>query len=118
MYNGSGSLSLANCTFSGNLARWGGAVRSGCGRINNCTFLANSAESGGGIYAGGCFTNGGELRIANCTFSGNTSIYGGAIRCGEYSGPSVVNCILWGDNATHGPEIAMTCFDWGSSLSN
>lgn len=109
----SGSPTLTKCTFNGNSAGKGGAIyNSGSATLTNCTFNGNSAGRGGGMYNGW-----GPSTLANCTFSANTATYGGAIFCAEHSHPFVVNCILWGNNASDGPEIAMVGIDWGSWLS-
>ncbi|HUS73026.1 MAG TPA: right-handed parallel beta-helix repeat-containing protein [Sedimentisphaerales bacterium] len=87
--------------------------------ITNCIITENLAITGGGIDCSfgmmGIGFN--DIIVTNCTFSTNTAEYGGAIYIGEGSNPSMVNCILWGDSASYGPEIAMTCLDWGSQLS-
>ena len=68
IYCRSSSITLTNCTFSGNLGREGGGIR----------------------------TSGSHLTLTNCTFSGNLAKYGGGIN--KYSGSlTLTNCILWND---------------------
>jgi hypothetical protein len=76
---GDSSPTMINCIFSGNMAKYGGAMYNEHdvnSIINNCTFTNNSAlDEGGAMY--------------NMT----------------QSKPVVTNCILWGNNATQGEEI-------------
>jgi predicted outer membrane repeat protein len=115
-----GTMIITNCVVTENTALYGGGIGCFCGNliINNCLITGNIAHGGGGIAATG--DNSGHTcpEIINCTFSGNiATMAGGAIYCGELSSPSVVNSILWGDNAIYGSEIAMSNVDWGSALS-
>ena len=80
--NGGGALfnedtvTLNNCTLSGNTAGRGGAISNkGTLTLNSCTLSGNtSRNSGGAIY------NSGTLTLNSCTLSGNTSdAFGGGI---------------------------------------
>jgi predicted outer membrane repeat protein len=96
IYN-DGTLEVANVTFSGNSAKYGGAIYTTAfakTTVTNSTFSGNSAETGGGIYndifpdetttvtnstfsnnsaaTGGGIYNGGQLELTNSTFSGNS----------------------------------------------
>jgi hypothetical protein len=79
-----GSLTLENCTLSGNRAFYllggygGGIANYGSLTLENCTFAGNHAGDmmlgeGGGIW------NRGSLTVRNCTFSGNSAALGGGI---------------------------------------
>ncbi len=74
--------------------------------ITNCVVSGNSSRNGGGIY---CSYHS-SATIGNCKISGNGSTCesssGGGIRC-EFSNATLVNCILWDDVASKGPEIAL-----------
>jgi len=91
MWNREGDITLSNCIFSGNsAAKWGGAIQNerSCPTISNCTFTGNRAvERGGGI----------------CNRLGSD----GTLR----------NCILWGNTAPEGPEIALQETSSGSEPS-
>jgi hypothetical protein len=89
----SGSLTLANCTVTGNFANsGGGAFNSGFLTLASCTVSGNSAvRNGGGVlnsgtlvvthsnlsdnssFAGCGLFNAATATLANCTVSGNTS---------------------------------------------
>ncbi|MHC4478718.1 MAG: right-handed parallel beta-helix repeat-containing protein [Planctomycetota bacterium] len=98
---------LTNCTFCGNQAGdEGGAMydkHSSNPTLTNCLFIVNSAYVGGGIS-----NNNSSSEAINCTFSGNrATAYGGGIDNVRWCRPKVHNCILWGDSATDGNEIAL-----------
>jgi predicted outer membrane repeat protein len=78
------TLSVSNCTLSDNTAYSGGAIESlgmnsGSLTVTNCSFSGNTTDNphggnGGAIYAGGTLT------VSNCIFSDNFSnLAGGAI---------------------------------------
>ena len=72
--NNAGTLTVTNCTFSGNLANsqggvGGGIFNTGTATVTNSTFSGNAAEFGGGIYTDSSLA----LTVTNSTFSDNTS---------------------------------------------
>ena len=101
--NQGGTVTLNNCTISGNSAFNGGAMDNieGSATLNNCTVSGNSATNdGGGLYnsfstdtltnctvsgnsaeigGGGLFDNNGAVMLTNCTVSGNTTNCGGGL---------------------------------------
>jgi hypothetical protein len=78
MSHSTGNLALTNVLFGGNLAGWGG------GMINDHN----------------------SVTLTHVTFGGNqASNIGGGID-NYVSNPTLVNCILWGNNAPTGPQIA------------
>ncbi|MBW8038646.1 MAG: right-handed parallel beta-helix repeat-containing protein [Planctomycetes bacterium] len=115
MYN-TGDSTLTNCTFTGNSADWeaGGMFNDGSSpTLTNCTFIGNSAgENGGAIYNFGPF---GTPTLTNCTFSNNSADNGGGIYCIHESNMTVTNCIMWGNMATQGNEIALNNF-WDEGI--
>ena len=108
IYNG-GTLTLTNCTLSGNSAydiyapgsSGGGIANDGTLTLNQCTLSGNSATGGGG----GGIANGGTLTLNQCTLSGNSATGGGG---GIANGGTLTltNCILSGNSATDGGGIA------------
>jgi hypothetical protein len=102
IYNG-GTLTLTNCTLSGNSATnvsgGGGIFNYGLLTLNQCTLSGNSAPQGGG----GAIFN--ILHVAltlnQCTLSGNSAESGGGIY--NYAGTLALNqCTLSGNSATSG----------------
>jgi hypothetical protein len=92
MYNNSGSPTVANCIFSGNMAiGYGGGMINLWGSsptITNCTFSGNAANrDGGGMFN---FDNSSPT-VTNCTFSENyVNFYGGGM-CNSSSSPTITN---------------------------
>jgi hypothetical protein len=108
IYN-SGTLTVNNCTLTGNIAfdSGGGIYNTGALTANNCTLSTNVTHGdGGGIFnsfnsginsgsvtlnnctlffngatigGGGGICNGGSVTLNNCTLSGNLAEYGGGI---------------------------------------
>jgi predicted outer membrane repeat protein len=77
-----GSLTMANCNFTGNSAAWGGAVYNGDNAysvtVRGSNFFDNSAVDPNGNRGGGVY-NEGALTIQECMFTGNHSGFGGAV---------------------------------------
>ena len=103
---------IANCTFSGNVAEGaGGAVHhagSTGGEVTatyvNCTFVDNVAEEGGAVYMDG---EGGSAtpEFYGCTFENNTARNGGAVYNRAVEGiasPSFSGCTFRGNATTTG----------------
>ena len=98
------SATIAGCRIAGNSAGTGGGVclATGSAQLANCIIAGNSAESGGAVD---CTDT---PRLTNLTITGNTAtLAGGGIRTSFNSQVSVSGCILWGDTAPAGPEIAL-----------
>jgi len=112
------SPAIRNCIITRNVAQvWeGGGIRyHACtgAILDNCLITENSARFGGGI--GSSRDNSPRLRdviVTNCVFSGNSAQYGGAVYVRDGSQPFMLNCILWGDAAMYGPEIALGGLAW------
>ncbi|MHC4456605.1 MAG: LamG-like jellyroll fold domain-containing protein, partial [Planctomycetota bacterium] len=129
MYNQSGTLVVANCTFTSNWADDGGGAM--CNYdvniiLTNCSFTQNSAFwIGGGVYnydtdlaltgcefsnneaedGGGIYNESSTLTATNCTFSGNSADNGAGVY-NDDSSSELTNCIL-GGNAANGRGGAM-----------
>jgi PKD repeat protein len=90
-----GTMTLNNCTLSGNYADWygGGIYSSGTLTLNQCTLSGNSAYDGGGIYSSG------TLKLNQCTLSGNTGEYSGGID--NLNNLALNQCTLSGNSAEY-----------------
>jgi predicted outer membrane repeat protein len=79
-----GTLTISNCTLSGNSAPQGGAIHNDATlTVSNSTLSGNSANVGpAGAGYGGAIQSFVTLTVSGCTFSGNTANQdGGAIVC-------------------------------------
>ena len=97
------NVTIANLTFANGTTSDGGAIYNlGTLTVNNCTFTGNTGTSTDYNYGGGgaIYNNGGTSTVNNCIFTGNTVIwYGGAIY--NNGGTSTVNnCTFTGNAAT------------------
>jgi Ca2+-binding RTX toxin-like protein len=95
----SGSLTLTNCTLSGNSAVFGGGlINSATALLSDCLLSGNSAIAGGGLY------NLGSAILANCTLSDNSafeldiSFGGGAVE--NLGTVTLTDCTLSGNSAS------------------
>lgn len=101
---------IANCVISGNN---GGIL---CVRSNvliiNCTITNNIANNGGGVAL-----QSGRLILRNCTITGNIATNeGGGVHC-DRSTATITNCIIVGNQALRGSEIALVGRQIPSTLS-
>jgi hypothetical protein len=133
IYNDHATLTLNNCTISGNMAvpgTGGGIYNDAEGgsatlTITNCTISGNSAWPGGGIYNyrgtvtiinstlsgnsdngynyGGAIANNGTLTITSSTFSGNSASAGGGIY--TTATLAITNSTFSGNSASSGGAI-------------
>ena len=93
-----GTLTLSQCTISGNSAFTGGGIdNSGTLTATGCTI---SGDVAGGNIGGGGIYNSGTLTATGCTLSGDsaTSGLGGGIDA-PYGRTTLTNCTLAGDFA-------------------
>jgi hypothetical protein len=112
IYN-SGTLTVANSTFSGNsviFERGGAIANGGMLIVINSTFSENKAISGGGGI-----TNGATLMVTNSTFSRNTAGFGAAAISNSDS-VSVKNTIIAGNG--HPANCSGTIADLGYNISD
>jgi len=89
IYNDHATLTLSNCTVSGNSAGSGGGIFNNGGSralfgsaaltVNNCTVSGNSAGAGGGVYNDAGQAGVASLTVNNSTLSGNSASTGGGI---------------------------------------
>jgi hypothetical protein len=110
----SGRLTVINSTFSGNtaLAIGGGVGNLGTLTVTNSTFTRNSAGGGGGIEN----DLSGTLTLTNSTLSGNSALVGGGIEIASGT-VTVANTILAGNTASvTGPDVFGTVSSRGYNL--
>ncbi len=107
-----GNPEIVGCTIMGNSAQDGGGV--GCylasPRLTNCIIIDNQASDtgggGGGLEAEFC----NNIDLTNCTLVGNAVAgSGGAVRC-QGSKVAIKNCIVVGNDAAKGSQIALEWF--------
>ena len=118
---------IRNCIFSGNSAETnGGGMNNSESHIvqTNCIYSGNSAVSGGGLFS----KDNTRSTLTNCTFVENIASYGGGIYYENTSSPPIPppihppqlynniinNCILWGNEATEGPQIFLAPYSFTS----
>jgi subtilisin family serine protease len=114
IYTGPGTLTISNCTLSGNSAQLdGGGIFANHSilTVSACSFGGNLATAnGGGIFINAVFGTS-TLIVSNCAFSGNTASNdsGGAVyNNGQSSGngtAQIVNSTLSGNSAGYGAGI-------------
>jgi hypothetical protein len=110
IYNDHATLTVNNCTISGNSAFNGGGIDNdstggfGSVIVNDSTFIGNSATFGGGMDND---TDGGALVVNNSTLSANGATVGGGI----YSNNGVVGIL----NSTLSGNAGVGIYNAGSS---
>ena len=109
------SPALTNVNFSANSAGGaGGGIWNDRGSqtaLTNVTFFANEAGVGGGMY-----NSRSSPSLTNVTFSANSANEGGAIYNSLSGCLTLLNSILWGDNAVNGLEIVNDEHDCTSTI--
>ncbi len=93
-----GALTLVNCVFNGNACVGsGGAMFSAASTATmvNCLFTGNTASSMGGAIFNWPDS---DLHYTNCTFTENSARTGGAIYVYSSTNVTLTNCILWGNS--------------------
>ena len=101
-----GSAAVSACVFSGNTATLdGGAVSNtgGAPTFTNCRFTTNTAAHGSAVY-----NSNSVALLTNCTISGNNAGAGGSAINNALAGPTLKNCILWGDAVAEITGVAAT----------
>lgn len=116
IYN-DGTLTISNCTLSGNSAADGGAgiynSSSGNVTLNSCILSSNGAANDGGAVS-----NSGTLTMSNSVLAGNKAIdNGGGIV--SFAGPVTISDSTFSDNSASDAFGSALCVFGGSlSLSN
>jgi parallel beta-helix repeat protein/predicted outer membrane repeat protein len=94
------------CKIVGNIAKFGGggglySTGASLARFVNCIITGNQAHGyGGGVYDHHVW----GTTLENCTLSGNTAYWTGGMFSYQ-GGPSLINCVLWGNNAVTGTSM-------------
>ena len=105
--NNHGTLTVYQCTISGNSAGYGGGIWNvGTLTVNQCTLSGNVTHliSGGGDSGGGIH-NSGSGTVNQCTLSGNYTHYDGGGICNQAGTMTVNQCTLSGNSAYAGGGI-------------
>ena len=100
------SPQIIGCVISGNTsANDGGGIEHWRGKstIINCIISDNQAN---GIGGGADYFDSNDITLTNCTFVKNSADSGGGLYSWG-SNVSVKNSILWANEATQGPQIAL-----------
>ena len=115
------TLTITNCTISGNVAGLGGGIfNNGMLTITSTTISGNFSSNGGAVYNSG----GGTLTITNSTVSGNSAGSGGGIF--NIAAFAITNSTFSGNSAqlgggifsTETVEIGNTILNAGKSGAN
>jgi len=114
-----GTLNVTNSVFTGNVARFGGAIlnfNSGTLTVANSTFAGNAASADGVEEAanGGGIDNFGMLTVANSTFAHNGANLGGGIS--NFGTLTVTNSTFTGNGASD--NVAAGGGEGGGIFSN
>ncbi|UCC23249.1 MAG: right-handed parallel beta-helix repeat-containing protein, partial [Planctomycetota bacterium] len=115
MYNYLSSPTVTNCTFSGNLAQWGGGMyNDGSGStptVSNCIFSGNEATTQDGGGMGNTYAN---PTVTNCVFTGNSAYDTGGAMANGYNSPTVTNC-TFNQNVANGANGGGGMRNWSSN---
>ena len=123
--SGESALTAVNCFFTDNNVvseyGYGGAIHASSYDPNvnradfaNCMFAHNQ----GGQWGGAMYLYKSDVTLTNCTVAGNSATdNGGAIYAYNHCTVGITNCIMWGDSAPDGPEIALQIAPVGAVAS-
>ena len=109
-----GNLTMVDCAITNNSAVYIGGImeRGGHATLMNCIIAGNTANGsgqwgfGGGLGCSGSSTT--TSVLTNCTIVGNSgTTYGGGVSCYESASTTLNNCVLWGNTAPNGAQIAI-----------
>ena len=125
IYNDQATLTLSNCTITGNSANYGGGIYGYFSMLtlNNCTIAGNSATYGGGISNyGGSVWGHASLSVRSSTISHNSAYVGGGIYNDANSSGSATltinNSTISGNSASFiGGGIYNDSFEGNASLT-
>lgn len=91
-------VTISNCRFSNNEAKYGGAlhIRNSTITVNNSHFSNNYCQFSGGAVR--CHS-GGESVFNNCRFTDNSSNSGSPVLYCYQADPLLINCVITGNSA-------------------
>ena len=140
-----GTVTLTDCTISGNSGFFGGGVfNSSTATLTDCTVSGNSAGTGGGVanlgvpneyraratltgcrisgnsssnYGGGVYNYYSVGTLTGCTISGNSAYAGGGLQESGYSLATLTDCTISGNSATYGGGVEVDEFTSESILA-
>lgn len=100
-------VSIENCIlWENSAATEGAAIWVGDANLSmeNCIVSENFAPAGAGVLC----SEGTRVDVKNCTIAHNRAIQiGGGIACDSNCAATITNCILWGNLADDGPQVAL-----------
>ena len=102
MYNVNNSPMLSNVTFSGNSAAFGGGMynTSSTPTLTNVVFSGNSAFTSGSGYGGGMYNYQSSSPLTNVAFNGNSAYGGGGMSNQGNSNSALTNVTFSGNSAS------------------
>lgn len=103
--DGTSTVTIRRGTFWGNAAPRGGAISNIAStlHIEDSIFSGNHDGDTDNAYGGALYsTASDDVNVINCTLASNISDWGGGIYLADGSA-TLTNCILWENEATHGP---------------
>ena len=107
--NSGSDATIINCTFTDNLASFGGGIwnySAPAATIVNCIFSRNEAGHPSDGAGGGLQNWTSNPTVINCTFSENSAVtIAGGLGEGGGSRTTVSNCIFWANSAKSAPQI-------------
>ncbi len=107
LYVSNGTASISKCVFVNNRAEQGAACLAWMSTVvvRNCLFAGNrSSMNGGALYIQAAPV---AAEIANCTFVDNRAGNSGGAMVLNQASASIRNSIMWGNNASFYPQIAV-----------
>jgi hypothetical protein len=110
-----GTVTLTDCTLSGNTAftSGGGVSNIGTATLTGCTLSGNNVHAVGG--GGGGMSNGGTAYLTDCTVSGNSVSDGsGGGVYNTFGTAYLTACTISGNSATDGGGLANYVNNWYS----
>lgn len=119
IFNVAGTLTVTGSTLSGNSASYGGGTFSNAGTliVTNSTLSGNSVTGNGGglVSANNC-----AATMRNSTLTGNSAFSGGGASSSDGATPAgtlnVKSTIIAGNTATTGPDVSGTLTSQGFNL--
>ncbi len=119
-----GSPTVRNCTFVGNWAGSGGAVRLQQSSFvlpvfEHCRFIGNRADGPSVPGHGGAISfQNDTASLVDCTFIGNSAAHGGAVSLATSSSPDFDRCVFIGNSAGQGGGVLRAISGSSPTMTN